>query len=208
MIEIFLNASVVIKFVLFALVGLSIGSWGIILYKYLQLAAVDRESLAVFEALQACRSSRDLGSVLAAAEPHDAGPMARMVKFALGKDRHGSKEEVRGHLRSVQAQELDRLESYLIFLATTGSTAPFIGLFGTVWGIMDAFHRIGAAGSASLAVVAPGIAEALVATAVGLAAAIPAVMAYNFFINWVRRLSTLTEAFVESLQGFLTGHVS
>ena len=208
MIEIFLNASFVIKFVLFALVGLSIGSWGIILYKYLQLNAVDRESSAVFEALQACRSSRDLGSVLAAAEPHDAGPMARMVKFALGKDRHGSKEEVRGHLRSVQAQELDRLESYLIFLATTGSTAPFIGLFGTVWGIMDAFHRIGAAGSASLAVVAPGIAEALVATAVGLAAAIPAVMAYNFFINWVRKLSILTEAFVESLQGFLTGHAS
>ena len=208
MIELFLHASIIIKFVLLALVGLSIGSWAIILYKYLQLSAVSRESEAVLGALQACRSSRDLGTVLAAAEPHDAGPMARIVKFALGKDRHGSKEEVRGQLRSVQAQEAERLESYLIFLATTGSTAPFIGLLGTVWGIMDAFHRIGTAGSASLAVVAPGIAEALVATAVGLAAAIPAVMAYNFFVNWVRKLSSTTDAFMEAFQGFLTGHAS
>ncbi len=77
---------------------------------------------------------------------------------------------------------------YLTFLATTGSTAPFIGLFGTVWGIMDAFHGIGQTGSASLAVVAPGISEALIATAIGLAAAIPAVMGYNHFLNKVNVL--------------------
>ncbi len=84
--------------------------------------------------------------------------------------------------------ETQRLERYLTFLATTGSTAPFIGLFGTVWGIMNAFHGIGQTGSANLAVVAPGISEALVATALGLVAAIPAVMAYNHFLSKVRGL--------------------
>ena len=91
-------------------------------------------------------------------------------------------------LRRATTQETHRLEKYLTFLATTGATAPFIGLFGTVWGIMDAFHGIGLTGSASLAVVAPGISEALVATAIGLAAAIPAVMGYNHFLNKVNIL--------------------
>ena len=97
--------------------------------------------------------------------------------------------ESRGRSRSLPAQEREELESYLIVLATTGSTAPFIGLLGTVWGIMDAFRGIGAAGSASLAVVAPAIAEALVTTAAGLAAAIPAVIAYNVFVNRLGKLS-------------------
>ena len=86
-------------------------------------------------------------------------------------------------------QEIHRLEKFLTFLATTGSTAPFVGLFGTVWGIMAAFHGIGKTGSASLALVAPGISEALVATAIGLVAAIPAVMGYNFFISKVNVLT-------------------
>lgn len=90
-------------------------------------------------------------------------------------------------LRKATENEISRMESRLTILATTGSTGPFIGLFGTVWGIMGSFHKIGATGNASLAVVAPGISEALIATAIGLAAAIPAVMMYNHFISQIRK---------------------
>ncbi len=107
-------------------------------------------------------------------------------------------------LRRYETLESVKLEKYLNFLATTGSTAPFIGLFGTVWGIMNAFHGIGAAGSASLAVVAPGIAEALIATAVGLAAAIPAVIAYNYYLSMSRKMIIEMEDFSEDLLELFT----
>jgi biopolymer transport protein TolQ len=100
----------------------------------------------------------------------------------------GEQERVARVLRRSTTSQTQRLEKYLSFLATTGSAAPFIGLFGTVWGIMDAFHGIGTSGSASLAVVAPGISEALVATAIGLVAAIPAVIGYNHFVNKINVL--------------------
>jgi biopolymer transport protein TolQ len=92
-----------------------------------------------------------------------------------------------------------RLEQGLPFLATTASVAPFVGLFGTVWGIMQSFHAIGQRGGASLAVVGPGLSEALVATAVGLAAAIPAVVAYNHYLNRIRRIEEELENFAEEL---------
>jgi len=98
-------------------------------------------------------------------------------------------------LRHASLKEISDLERYLIFLATTGSVTPFIGLFGTVWGIMDAFAAIGLAGSANLGAVAPGIAEALVNTAAGLAAAIPAVIAYNYCLNRVKTFSTTMDLF-------------
>jgi biopolymer transport protein TolQ len=98
-------------------------------------------------------------------------------------------------LRQASMKEIAQQERNLIFLATTGNVTPFIGLFGTVWGIMDAFASIGQAGSANLGAVAPGISEALIATAAGLAAAIPAVIAYNYFINRTRRLGTEMELF-------------
>jgi biopolymer transport protein TolQ len=91
--------------------------------------------------------------------------------------------------------EILKLESRLSFLATTGSATPFIGLFGTVWGIMAAFQRIGVTQAANISVVAPGVSEALIATAAGLAAAIPAVIFYNYFVNWVKRLSTQMDDF-------------
>jgi biopolymer transport protein TolQ len=100
----------------------------------------------------------------------------------------GGIDNIARALRRATTSEITCLERYLTFLATTGSTAPFIGLFGTVWGIMTAFKGIGETGSASLAVVAPGIAEALVATAIGLVAAIPAVMGYNHFQNRIKVL--------------------
>ncbi|RQW83685.1 MAG: protein TolQ [Geobacter sp.] len=107
----------------------------------------------------------------------------------------GGIENISRALRRATTSEITRLEKYLTFLATTGSTAPFIGLFGTVWGIMTAFKGIGETGSASLAVVAPGIAEALVATAVGLVAAIPAVMGYNHFQHKIKVLISEMDSF-------------
>jgi len=102
-------------------------------------------------------------------------------------------------MRRAAALEIARLERYLPFLATTASATPFIGLFGTVWGIMASFHGIGQQGSANLAVVAPGISEALIATAAGLAAAIPAVIAYNYFVNRVKHWATEMEGFTMDL---------
>jgi biopolymer transport protein TolQ len=107
----------------------------------------------------------------------------------------GGIDNISRALRRATTSEITRLEKYLTFLATTGSTAPFIGLFGTVWGIMTAFKGIGETGSASLAVVAPGIAEALIATAVGLVAAIPAVMGYNHFQHKIKVLISEMDSF-------------
>ncbi len=98
-------------------------------------------------------------------------------------------------LRHASLREISGLERMLIFLATTGNVTPFIGLFGTVWGIMDAFHSIGLTGSANLGAVAPGIAEALITTAAGLATAIPGVIAYNYFLNRIKGTATRLDLF-------------
>ena len=111
-------------------------------------------------------------------------------------------------MRRAAGLEVAQLERYLPFLATTASSTPFIGLFGTVWGIMSAFHGIGTQGSASLAVVAPGISEALIATAAGLAAAIPAVIGYNYFINRVRHWATEMDGFMLDLLNVLSRPMS
>jgi biopolymer transport protein TolQ len=108
-------------------------------------------------------------------------------------------ENVQRALTRTAAEQVALLEKYVSWLATTASAAPFVGLFGTVWGIMDSFHKIGLTGSASLAVVAPGISEALIATAVGLAAAIPAVVAYNHFVAKIRHASVEIETFSHDL---------
>ena len=121
----------------------------------------------------------------------------------------GTMDNITRSLRRATNSEITRLERYLTFLATTGSTSPFIGLFGTVWGIMSAFEGIGKSGSASLAVVAPGIAEALIATAIGLVAAIPAVMAYNHFQHKIRvlvkEMDSFTTEFLNIVQRNLAG---
>lgn len=109
--------------------------------------------------------------------------------------RFSGSENVERALRRAVNTEISQLTQLTPFLATTGNTAPFIGLFGTVWGIMNSFHEIGQRGSASLAVVAPGISEALVATAAGLAAAIPAVIAYNYFTQKIRSIETELHSF-------------
>ena len=202
MLELFLHASALIKAVLVILSGLSVTSWGIILYKCLHLQMASRESSQIMKTLHSCDSGDDLSAVLKTAGPLELSPLSAMAKAVIGT-KHRSREDVHRILKSCQAEETEKLGSYLIFLATTGSSAPFIGLLGTVWGIMDAFKGIGAAGSASLAVVAPAIAEALVTTAAGLAAAIPSVMAYNFFLNWIGKFTNTVEAFSDTVQSLL-----
>ena len=116
-------------------------------------------------------------------------------EYEHGQSRIRSLESVaRSLVRAFNLEGL-KLEQRLAFLATTGSATPFIGLFGTVWGIMNAFRRIGVVQAANISVVAPGVSEALIATAAGLAAAIPAVIFYNYYVNWMKRLSTEMDDF-------------
>mgnify|MGYP005847449911 CR=1 FL=1 len=213
------------KGVLLILLFFSVFSWAIILYKLRLFRRVDRQSL---EFLRLFRESKNLsftyeeskrfkGSPLASVfqegfrelsyliksnppspSPGGSSPSPKAPEASLTSDKLDS---LGRSLRQTSTREISQLERYLIFLATTGSVAPFIGLFGTVWGIMDAFAGIGAAGSPNLGAVAPGIAEALVNTAAGLAAAIPAVIAYNYFINRIKAMATGMDLFsLEFLQ--------
>ncbi len=133
MIELFSQASLSIRVVLFMPASLSIISWGVILCKYLHLRTVSRQSEAILHALQSCRSGNGLDVVYKTAQSLRADPLAWMVKSTASVDLLGSREDTCTQLKSLQAQETDGLESDLIFLATTGPTAPFIGLLGTVW---------------------------------------------------------------------------
>lgn len=207
--ELISDAGLVVKLVLLILVGFSLLSWAIIFLKFRVIYGAMRDSQR-FQ--QFFWNKRRLDAIVQKLKDFPQAPTAVLC-------REGYQELLRGHrentgeegspfstdmgqadnvaraLRRASTQETQRLERYLPFLATTGSTAPFIGLFGTVWGIMDSFIGIGKTGSASLAVVAPGISEALVATAIGLVAAIPAVVAYNHFISKINVLAGDMDSF-------------
>lgn len=194
------NAGLIVKFVLILLLIFSVLSWAIILTKNMQLgrmAASDGKFLDLFwKATSLDKIYADLGKF-------SSSPLAQVFKAGytelqrIAESNLGGKgaedlalsglDNVTRALRKASDSEVARLEGRTSFLATVGSTSPFIGLFGTVWGIMNAFQNIGNTGAASLAVVAPGISEALITTAVGLAAAIPAVMGYNFFVGKFRK---------------------
>jgi len=189
MFELILEAGWIAKLVLLVLLLASVASWAVIAFKWIEYrraeadtedfleAYIERPPEGAFDVAKRCG-----GSPLAAMYAAGYRELAQLLKLQA-TDRDVTLEQVELVLRRVRwvkTSEAHRLERGLAFLATTGSSAPFVGLFGTVIGIMAAFRDIGAAGSASLAVVAPGIAEALVATAAGLAAAIPAVIAYNY----------------------------
>ncbi len=199
--QLVLQAGFFVKLILLVLAGFSTVSWAIILYKYFSLRAVARESASL---LMVFESGGDLKELLKVANALPLSPLASMIKAVHALQAHSHREDVAPLLKRQVTIEEEKLHAYLIFLATTGSTAPFIGLLGTVWGIMDAFRGIGASGSASLAVVAPAIAEALITTAAGLAAAIPAVMAYNVYVRWVRKLTVQLEDFSSVLEGLLS----
>ena len=194
--QLVLHAGLFVKCILVILAVFSITSWSIILQKLLAFQAASRQSDRFRRAFESGAGLRELAET---AGTLTAGPLANLFRIAHEAKPAGRREAIGAALKRGQAAELERLQTYLTFLATTGSTTPFIGLLGTVWGIMDAFRGIGAAGSASLAVVSPAIAEALITTAAGLLAAIPAAMAYNVFLDQVRNTASALEEFGEVL---------
>ena len=200
-IQLILNAGYIVKAVLLILMTFSVVSWAIIFFKQKYFSKANKES-EQFQRIY--RTNRDSKSLFQATRGLALSPIANVFRAVYVDEAKRDKNEVKRLLRRYETLESVKLERYLNFLATTGSTAPFIGLFGTVWGIMNAFHGIGAAGSASLAVVAPGIAEALIATAVGLAAAIPAVIAYNYYLSMSRKMIIEMEDFSEDLLELFT----
>jgi biopolymer transport protein TolQ len=213
-IDLILQAGWIVKLVLLVLAAFSIASWGIILFKWRELRRAEQDSDAFLEVYQegspeACyEAARDLETApLPAVFLSGYSELNRMARYGGKGQGHSletaQREAVGRNVRWTATAEQLRLESRLPFLATTGSSTPFIGLFGTVIGIINAFEGIGRAGSASLAVVAPGIAEALIATAVGLFAAIPATIAYNYFVGELRRLAAAIDLFTAEFEGDL-----
>ena len=209
------NAGLMVQFVLLLLLFFSVTSWAIIIIKYRYIKRAYQES-ALFTDL--FWKSRDLSNAYKEAKELQGSPIARIFRIgyvelrkisrsgmgAAGEagegpstmgGRFAGMDNVNRALRRAINTETTRMTQMVPFLATTGNTTPFIGLFGTVWGIMNSFHGIGARGSASLAVVAPGISEALVATAAGLGVAIPAVIAFNYFMQKIKTLESELHSF-------------
>jgi biopolymer transport protein TolQ len=200
-IQLILQAGLAVKSVLIILLFFSIVSWAIIFFKHRYFSKANRETE---QFLRLYRSTKDPKGLYNATRSLNISPIANLFRAVYAETSHKEKAEIKRLLRRYSALESAKLERYLSFLATTGSTTPFIGLFGTVWGIMTSFRGIGVAGAASLAVVAPGIAEALIATAAGLAAAIPAVIAYNYYLSMARRMIIDMEDFSEELLDLFT----
>jgi len=215
--QMMLNAGLMVQFVLLLLLFFSITSWAIILIKYRYIMKAFRESAKFTDFFW---KSRDLSNAFLKAKQLGSSPVARVFRVGYLELKKLSKsgvpisqsqsteaetsslssmftgtDNVKRALRRAINTETTKMSQMVPFLATTGNTAPFIGLFGTVWGIMNSFHGIGLKGSASLAVVAPGISEALVATAVGLAVAIPAVIAFNYFTQKIRVIESELQSF-------------
>ncbi len=197
-----LSASPVVQFVLLLLIFMSIFSWAIMLQKKGQFEAVEKANEPFEEKFWKGSSLEDIAESV---KDHETSNLATVFKSgflelkkiaesSLAKTSEGSSIPMLSGIDNLQRalskaidSEVSKLESRLSFLATVGSVSPFVGLFGTVWGIMAAFQKIGATGSASLAVVAPGISEALIATAIGLFAAIPATIGYNLYVTKIKR---------------------
>ena len=213
------NASLMVQFVLFLLFSFSVTSWAIILIKFRYIRRAFKESAFFTDFFW---RTRDLSAAFAKAKQLNGSPVARIFRIGyvelkkLSQSSHPAVSQSASHgtgeieytnshyigtdnvkpaLRRAINTETTRMTQMVPFLATTGNTTPFIGLFGTVWGIMNSFHGIGLRGSANLAVVAPGISEALIATAAGLAVAIPAVIAFNYFMQKIRTIESELQSF-------------
>ena len=199
--QLILQAGYIVKGVLIILLFFSVVSWAIIFFKHRYFSKANKEN---DQFLKAYRAGRDPKGLYQVTRTFTISPIANIFRAVYADGGNKDKSETKRLLRRYEALETAKLEKYLSFLATTGSTTPFIGLFGTVWGIMNSFRNIGASGAASLAVVAPGIAESLIATAAGLAAAIPAVIAYNYYLSMARRIIVEIEDFSEELLDFFT----
>lgn len=203
-----LGAGPVVQFVMITLLFFSVFSWAIIFHKFLYFRRISKETKAF---LSFINKHSNLSLCYQTAKRYKT-PFARIFSSAYekaqGAERFLSsnpssisqvKHSLEKKINKLIGEEIKGTNRALPFLATTGNTTPFIGLFGTVWGIMDSFREIGHKGSANLAVVAPGISEALIATAMGLFAAIPAVVAYNYYLYKVRNLSYELEDFAEAI---------
>jgi len=208
--ELFLAADIVVQAVMIGLIIASIWSWTIIVSFTLRTGRLESRSRD-YEAQ--FWETRDRDATLTKQQRREI-PSARIAAAGLEEwkkstagsrlDKDAARQRIAVAMESRVALEADDLAGRLGFLASTGSVAPFVGLFGTVWGIMNSFFQIGAQQSASLAVVAPGIAEALFATAIGLFAAIPAVIAYNRFSNTVNRYEARLQRFADRVQAGLS----
>jgi biopolymer transport protein TolQ len=210
-VDLVLDASPVVQAVMLLLAIASVASWAIIFAKS-RIISKSRRQATQFEA--AFWSGGDLGALYRSIETKGRegtglqsifesgfGEFSRLRQLSTPSDL--LLEGAQRAMRVAQLRELDRLERNLALLATVGSTSPYVGLFGTVWGIMSAFHNLGNAQQATLAAVAPGISEALIATAMGLFAAIPAVVAYNRFADQVSRLELRFDTFMEEFATIL-----
>lgn len=204
-IDLILEAGWVVKAVMLLLILASIISWTIIFWKWWLLRDAKNENMKFHEAFWA---SGSLEAAQRASQAHPRATLTRVFEAGLREFNQVSElnlgredtielleTNVNRALDKTVKVETEQLQGYLSFLANTASAAPFIGLFGTVWGIMNSFINIGASGASNLAVVAPGIAEALIATAMGLFAAIPAVLFYNYFTTHVKSMSSYMRQF-------------
>jgi len=206
------NASIVVKLVMLLLVLASLYSWT---YIFMKLFAIRRARAQADAFEREFWSGSDLVGLYqrASSGRFEAAGMERIfeagfkeflkLKGRAGADLSLLMDGTRRAMRATYQREMDTLESHVSFLATVGSVSPYVGLFGTVWGIMNAFRGLSNVAQATLAQVAPGIAEALIATAIGLFAAIPAVVAYNRFTHDIDRLAIRYESFMEELSNIL-----
>ena len=205
------NASVLVQAVLALLLAVSLMSWTYIFRKMFDVRAARRQTDR-FE--QDFWSGGDLNTLYAAAQSrrNNVGALARIFEAGMREFQKGRQQKfdsaalldgARRAMRAAYQREMDALEAHLSFLASVGSVSPYVGLFGTVWGIMNAFRGLANVQQATLAHVAPGIAEALVATAIGLFAAIPAVVAYNRYVHEIDRLAIRFETFIEEFSNIL-----
>ena len=197
--SLFLRADVVVKSVIIILIAASIYSWAIIIEKFKMFKKINQSTVEFEEKFWKSKSAESFYNNLPANKDDPMSNVFRKTMQVVLKSRSRSNlsEKLTGLLESNIESEVNFLERNFSFLATVGSTAPFIGLFGTVWGIMNSFQSIAVSRNTSLAIVAPGIAEALFATALGLLAAIPAVVAYNKFNNDSKKYSQRLENFAK-----------
>jgi len=205
--ELLSQASLLSKLVLLVLVGFSVVSWAVIIFKGIEYSRTRKEMLRFFNFY---RSRRNYAEINRSLEHFRQNPLAELYKLGVGELTNNFQEDgtsvdldAISRAMTIGANRLiSRLEKLNGVLATTASVTPFIGLFGTVWGIMNSFQSIGLQQNTSLATVAPGIAEALIATAVGLFAAIPAVIFYNYYLQRLRQLIAIVEEFMLDFQNF------
>ena len=214
--ELVLHASLIVQIVMALLLAASVISWSIMLRKRAELSRARRDADKFEEVFW---SGGDLSAMFRSIDQSRRVTKGMESIFESGfrefsrlrQSGVGSEQLIEGSRRGMRVallKESDRLEHSLSMLATIGSTSPYVGLFGTVWGIMGAFHGLGNVQQATLAMVAPGIAEALIATAMGLFSAIPAVIAYNRYADQVTRMETRYDTFVEELSSILQRHAT